>query len=93
MSASNYQFRLALAQIIKQGLNSNQPSHRSLVWVTQHFEPNQSLPQFDDVNVTVLNFPQLSRFQFLQSSRFPKLHISKDTIPLELVSKKSITFL
>ena len=74
MSADEFPFRLH--QVTQQRPNANQASDRGrLSRAAQGLVVHQALADFHDIQIAVLDFPQLPRFQFVAAFNCFGLHI------------------
>jgi hypothetical protein len=90
-----HQFGLVLTQKIYEGAKPNHSCRfNDLVRLPEHFEMNEVSPQFGNLQVAILDFPDLPALQGSEPLVSLKLHcIRTDNQNRCVVSKNLITFL
>src|SRR5436309_396088 len=90
-----YQLSLILSQEIEHGLNADEPGdRRRLIRLPQQLVMNELLPQFHDVEVAVVQFPELPVFERARLRCFFSIHSEEsDGKACHYVRYKPITVL
>jgi hypothetical protein len=84
----------ALSQVPQERFKADHPGHRGpLIGLSESFVVNQSLTHLDNVNITVLDFPELPRLQLSAAFCLFCLHIIKtDTQESVLLRESGLQF-